>query len=134
MRIPLIVDDNAYSYETVVSWKVVWDKICKMSYELEPPVAEIVTTPDRVRIEGIAVPMTEQKQSEFYSRQIPTNSDVITLDHMWSYYSKKHGVEVPEIVPEFKKLHVPRALFKSLGIGPWFRHSFPNCEITFWEE
>lgn len=134
MRAPLIVNERMYSYETIVVWKVVWDKICKMAYEQEPPVSDIITVPDRVRIEGIAVPMDEKEQSRYYSRQLPINSDVITLDHMWSYYSKKHGAEMPKIVPEFKRLHVPRALFKSLGIGPWFRHSFPNCDITFWEE
>jgi hypothetical protein len=134
MKTPLIVDNRMYSYQTIVVWKVVWDKICRMAYENESPVSEIITIPDRARIEGIAFPTDEQKQSQYYRRQDPLNSDLITLDNMWIHYSKKHGSEMPKVVPEFERLHVPRALFKSLGIGPWFRHSFPNCMITFWEE
>jgi hypothetical protein len=105
-----------------------------MAYENEKPVSEIVTTPDRVRIDGIVILMNEKEQSNYYSRGLPLNSEVITLDHMWSYYSKVHGTKEPKVVPQFEKLHVPRALFKSLGIGPWFRYSFPNCTITFWDE
>ena len=134
MKAPLIVKDRMYSYETILVWKVVWDKICRMAYENEKPVSEIITIPDRVRMEGIAVPMSEKEQADYYSRWLPDNSETITLDYMWSYYSKVHGTEMPKVVPEFQKLHVPRGLFKSLGIGPWFRHSFPNCEITFWDQ
>jgi hypothetical protein len=134
MKAPLIVNERMYSYETILSWKVVWDKICRMAYENEKPVSEIVVIPDRVRIEGIAVPMDEKEQSKYYSRGLPMNYEVITLDHMWSYYSKVHGTKDPKVVPEFQKLHVPRGLFSSLGVGPWFRYSFPNCTITFWEE
>jgi hypothetical protein len=134
MKAPLIVNERMYSYETILSWKVVWDKICRMAYENEKPISEIVAIPDRVRMEGIAVPMNEKEQANYYSRGLPLNSEVLTLDHMWTYYSKLHGTEMPKVVPEFQKLHVPRALFKSLGIGPWFRYSFPNCTITFWDE
>lgn len=134
MKAPLIVENRQYSYETILAWKVVWDKVCRMAYENEKPVSELITVPDRVRMEGIAVPMSEILQSQYYSKQIPLNFEVITLDHMWKYYSKVHGTEMPKIVPQFQKLHVPRALFQSLGVGPWFRYSFPNCEITFWDE
>jgi hypothetical protein len=134
MRAPLIVSNRMYSYETILAWKVVWEKICRMAYENEKPVSELIAVPDYVRMEGIAVPMDETQQSHYYNRQIPINSDVITLDHMWKYYSKVHSTKIPNVVPEFEKLHVPRSLFQSLGVGPWFRHSFPNCTVTFWNE
>lgn len=133
MRAPLVVKDRMYSYETILAWKVVWDKICRMAYENEKPVSELIVVPDRVRMEGIAVPMSEKQQADYYGKWMPLNSEVITLDHMWKYYSKAHGTEMPKVVPEFEKLHVPRSLFQSLGVDPWFRHSFPNCTVSFWE-
>lgn len=134
MRVPLIVENRMYSYETILGWKVVWDKVCRMAYENEKPVQELVVVPDRIRIEGIAFHMNEKEQANYYSRQIPPNSDVITLDYTWKYYSKAHGTKDPKVVPEFERLHVPRSLFQTLGVGPWFRYSFPNCKITFWDE
>lgn len=134
MRIPLIVENRMYLYETIVGWKIVWDTICKMAYENEKPVSEIIVVPGHVRIEGISIRMSEQKHAEYYRRGLPINSDVITLDHMWKYYSKQHGAEMPKVVPEFEHLHVPRGLFNSLGVIPWFRHSFPNCTVSFWDE
>lgn len=134
MKAPLIVEKRQYSYETILAWKVVWEKICRMAYENEKPVPELIVVPHHVRMEGIAVPMNEKQQADYYSKWIPLNSDVITLDHMWKYYSKVHSTKMPKVVPEFEKLHIPRSLFQSLGVGPWFRHSFPNCMVTFWDE
>lgn len=132
MRVPLIINDRMYAYETIVAWKNVWDKICRMAYENDEPVSEFTMVPGHIRIEGIAFHMDEAEQANYYSRFLPLNSDVITLDHMWKYYSKKHGTEMPRVVPEFQNLHVPRSLFESIGINPWFQHSFPNCKVTYW--
>ena len=134
MKAPLVVKDRKYSYETINVWQDVWVKLCKMAYEEDIPVSEIITSPGYVRIEGIALPMSVNAQSEYYSRQIPLNSEHITLDYMWKHYSKGHGTEMPGVVPELRKLCIPRSLFQSLGVGPWFRHSFPNCDIVFWDE
>jgi len=40
----------------------------------------------------------------------------------------------PVVVPELKEIYVPRILFTCLGVFTWFRHSFPNCQILFWED
>ena len=95
------------------TWQSVWQTICKMAYENEPPYERIIIQP-----EVIELSINEED----------------TLDYTWKIYSKKHGTTMPKVVPEFKELYVPRHLFEDLGIYPWFRHSFPNCEIHFWEE
>ena len=56
--------------------------------------------------------------------------DEITLDYMWEFYSRKY--RNCGIVPELKRLHVPRELFMCLGVQKWFEYSFPNCLVTFW--
>lgn len=93
------------------SWKSVWETICKMAYENEAPFEKIIIEP-----------------SEF------SNNEENTLDYTWKAYSKKHGSNMPGIVPEFKELYVPRILFENLGIYSWFRYSFPNCKVEFWKE
>jgi hypothetical protein len=134
MRAPLVVKNNLYSYETILSWKVVWDKVCRMAYENEKVVSAIQTYPDGATIDLSAADMTERDHSIYYRNQSPANCDVITLDYTWKYYSTLYGSMTPNVVPEFKHLHVPRSLFESLGVHSWFRHSFPNCALTFWDD
>ena len=134
MKAPLVVKERKYTYETINAWRDVWTLICQMAYEEHLPVSKIITSPGHVRIEGIAVPMTEKEHSEYYSRQLPLNSEHITLDYMWKHYSKGYGTKMPGVVPELQELDVPRSLFQCLGVDSWFRHSFPNCKVIFWDE
>lgn len=94
------------------SWKEVWEKICKMAYENDIPCEKIII---------------EQNMLQ------DSIDEENTLDYTWKIYSKKHGTNMPNTVLEFKELYVPRHLFENLGIYPWFRYSFPNCKISFWE-
>jgi len=136
MNIPLYVGNNIYLYDTITRWKTVWERVCEMAYEGDVAYSEIVTHPYKMRVEGIQNNnMDEKEHSNYYSKKSPKNYEEITLDDMWRKYSKRYAdMGDPFVVPEFRRLHVPRALFESLGVYPWFRHSFPNCEITFWEQ
>lgn len=66
------------------------------------------------------------------------NFDLITLNHTWSQASlvkNADGLPVePFVVPELREIYVPRILFETLGVYTWFKHSFPNCSILFWED
>jgi hypothetical protein len=134
MRVPLIIKNGRVSYETVLAWKVVWNKVCRMAYGSEKVVETIEAYPGKAIIDGVVVEMTEKDHSNFYQIGAPSNFEVITLDNTWKYYSSLHGTAMPKIVPEFTRLCVPRGLFESLGIDLWFQSSFPNCEIVFWDE
>ncbi len=95
------------------NWKSVWETICKMAYENGPLYEKIIIEPKVIELS-----LNEED----------------TLDYTWKKYSKKHGSKMPNVIPEFKELYVPRHLFEDLGIYPWFRYSFPNCHIQFWDE
>ena len=60
------------------------------------------------------------------------------LDYHWKQYSSlkdPRGDFIEAlVVPELKYIRVPYNLFHTEGVYAWFRHSFPNCVITFWEE
>ena len=70
------------------------------------------------------------------TRDNPCEKD--TLDYHWKQYSSikddtDNFVEAL-IVPELKHILVPFSLFHTGGVYAWFKHSFPNCVITFWDE
>lgn len=81
-----------------------------------------------------ASPFTEVEHTEIYNKRLCHNEYDITLDYTWKIYSKAFKTKMPHVIPELKRLHVPRILFEELGIRPWFKYSFPNCVVTFWEE
>lgn len=58
------------------------------------------------------------------------NLEELTLDFQWKNYQQLK----PLIIPELKYIYVPRILFESLGVYAWFKYSFPNCKIEFWEK
>jgi len=57
------------------------------------------------------------------------NVEELTLDFQWQKYQQLK----PLVIPELKYIYVPKLLFESLGVYSWFRYSFPNCKIEFWE-
>lgn len=107
-----------FSDETVRHWQSIWSQVCDMSYLRENIVEKIYVNPKN------------SMESAYYSNNRCSNADEITLDYTWEIYSKKYP-EV-QIVPELKELYVPRALYESLGVEQWFKHSFPNCVVKFW--
>ena len=99
-----------YDGRTRQEWQKVWRQICEMAYLRQQIEEEIVIIP-------------------LNNFQKDIDED-ITLDYMWQQYNEKYR-EV-QIVPELKKLVVPKDLFNSLGISQWFNYSFPNCLVECW--
>ena len=130
----MFINGNRYETHTIEQWQEVWDRICKMAYEKTNICEKIVTKPGIFHLNGEVInDRSEKTHSYEYERSQPLNTYFLTLDNVWKQYSSFYGPKMPEVVPEFKELVVPRALFSSLGIDVWFRHSFPNCKVTFWE-
>ena len=57
------------------------------------------------------------------------NIEEMSLDFQWKNYNSLK----PLVINELKYIFVPKILFESLGVYAWFRYSFPNCRIDFWE-
>ena len=131
MEIPLEIEDNVYSQKTVDKWVDVWNQICTMAYQGKNLQEKIVTFPSYIFINGCQI--SDNKHSYRYSFNFPENYYSITLDNVWKQYSEYYGPENPKIIPELKEVFVPQPLFESLGVLPWFRYTFPNCKITYWE-
>lgn len=81
--------------------------------------------------EELCVYPSSKNESAFYERNNCDNFEQLTLDYVWCEYSKKFKNVM--MVPELKRIYVPRTLFECLGVYKWFEYSFPNCDITFWE-
>lgn len=134
MEISLFIDGKMYDNCTVDAWQTVWEKICKMSYEGTEICEEMVTVPGILHINGKILRDTrESTHSNEYRRLEPVNTYFLTLDNMWKQYSHLYGSAKLKVVPEFKKLVVPQALFECLGVQQWFRYSFPNCKVYYWK-
>jgi hypothetical protein len=135
MEIPLFINGQLYENHTIEAWQSVWDKICKMSYDGTDVCEEIVTTPGIMHING-RILNNKYKSDHIieYSRLEPVNTYFLTLENVWKQYSSFHGPQPVKVIPEFKKLVVPRCLYECLGVQQWFRYSFPNCQVTYWDE
>ena len=61
-----------------------------------------------------------------------------TLDYHWQRYSSlkdPNGDYIEAlVVPELKRIVVPLHLFYTQGVLAWFKHSFPNCDINYYDE
>jgi hypothetical protein len=133
MEIPLCIESEFYTNETVTPWQSVWNHVCKMAYENEDHCEFIITLPNGINIGGNkTTTKSERVHGGMYEEAYPLNRYEITLDYMWKKYNETHK-EMPHVVPQLKRLHVPKALFESLGVRQWFEHSFPNCLITYWD-
>jgi hypothetical protein len=135
MNIPLYVYGNMYSATTIDAWQHVWDTICKMAYEEKGICESIVTRPSILCVDNIVINDTSELTHSYqYKNPKYVNVDFLTLDNIWKQYSYLYGPIQPKVIPQFKKLVVPRCLFECLGVRSWFLHSFPNCQIVFWDE
>lgn len=106
--------------DVVKKWQSVWDQVCLMAYEHRNITDKIIVHPDS--------PMEQY----FYERNKCSNAEEITLDHMWQKYS--YSGDNVFVIPELQRIYVPRSLFECLGVYAWFKYSFPNCVIDFWED
>jgi hypothetical protein len=115
----MVVKKNMkFSEEKVAQWQTIWSQICDMAYLRENITDKIIVYPE------------SELAKAHYNNNRCQNADELTLDYTWEIYSRKYPVV--HVVPEFKELYIPAALFESLGITQWFKHSFPNCVVTFW--
>ncbi len=132
IEIPIVIENNTYSRETVSVWQNVWRTICKVAYENVYDIqSEIITGPSGLIMkEGSLVEDNREfVHTQLYNFRGPKNYYELTLDHMWKQF---HGE--PHIIKSLKKLHVPRILFHDIGVRQWFAYSFPCCVVTFWDE
>lgn len=132
MDIPLYVHGNMYDEVTIDAWQTVWDQICKMAYDGTNICETIITRPGLMHMDGEMI--YNSNHSDEYKKLKYVNSDFLTLDNIWKQYSHLYGTAEVKIIPEFKKLVVPRSLYECLGVKSWFRYSFPNCHVVFWDE
>lgn len=133
MEIPIVIRHNHYRDETIDKWKYVWSEICEMCYNGNFVTESIITVPGSIQVdEELMLSATEEEHCEIYKLNNWVNREVIMLDYTWKKYSKEAGPRNLLVIPEFKRLHVPRCLFDTLGVSQWFKHCFPNCKVTYW--
>jgi hypothetical protein len=106
---------DLYDGRTAKYWRDFWTILCEMAYLRHGVCEEIVIVPN----DGL-----------FFIRNAKRLPEEITLDYTWKVYSSKY--KEPQVVPELKRMHVPRQLVEDLGIEKWFSYSFPNCKVTYW--
>lgn len=103
-------------------WQSLWTQICNMAYYRTDITDKIQTRLD----ENLFNEFKKIDYSEY------------TFDYIWSNVSKNRdsdGFYVDaQVVPELKEIYVPRVLFECTGLYVFFRHSFPNCIISYWED
>jgi len=112
--------------DVIDKWQAVWKRITDMAYFH----SNIV--------DNISVTKHDYHTLLMYSRSRCSNFDKITLDYEWKFVSTFKNVDgsflEPMVVPELREIYVPRILFETMGVYSWFKHSFPNCTILFWED
>lgn len=111
-----------YTFEDRQVWRNIWRQICEMSYFRKNITNEFIVEEDYELLALIKY----------------TDYDELTLDSVWEEISKQKDPVTgryiePMVVPEFTKLHVPYELFYCLGVDSWFKDSFPNCVVSYWE-
>jgi hypothetical protein len=112
-------------HDVINKWQAVWRGICDLAYSSKSPL-------DRVSIEKF-------NYNELLTYMInSSNFEQITLDYTWKQVSSQRNVDgnyiEPVVVPELEEIYVPRILFVCPGVSQWFKHSFPNCSISYWED
>jgi hypothetical protein len=111
--------------EVINRWQDVWWYICDMAYYRR-------NVSSSVHLKKI-----DYKELLAYMDSAK-NFEQITLDYIWKQASARRDANgkyvEPLVVHELKEIYVPRILFTCLGVFTWFHHSFPNCQILFWED
>lgn len=135
MEMPLFINGNMYDNHTIEAWQNVWERICKMAYDGTDICEEIVTVPGILHVNGRVInDRRESTHNVEYHRLEPVNYYFLTLENIWKQFSHLYADKNPGVVPELKKLVVPYCLYDCPGVRSWFRYSFPNCKLYFWDE
>lgn len=101
-------------------WQGIWKAICEMAFYRNNILEEITILPKN------------KNEIAFYERNKARNLDSILFETTYKTYTCE--LDDVQVVPELKKLVVPQSLFYFLGVRSFFKYSFPNCVITFWED
>ena len=108
--------------EQIKKWQAVWHRVCGLAFFRKNIVTKIIV----------------DDTDDIKHYRSCRNFEEVTLDYTWKFYSSlrdENGNYIDTlIVPELEQIYVPHALFEALGVHSWFKHSFPNCVISFWEE
>jgi len=104
-------------------WQSIWRDVCGMAYFSLGTVSKIIIS---------------KEDSEILKYSNASNFEELTLEYTWKKVSNTRDENrdfiEPSVVPEFEEIYVPRALFETSGVYQWFKFSFPNCKILFWED
>jgi hypothetical protein len=113
--------------KTIEKWQSVWQHICEMAYHRN-------NITDQIQIYHNNDYETLMK----YKNICPNDFEKLTLDYTWKKVSAvrdSNGEYIDvQVVPELVYIYIPRILFETLGVYAWFKVSFPNCKIIFWED
>ena len=126
-----------FSASCTSSWDYIWRLLIDMAYSSKNIHLKSIIIQNGSFVEHFDTSVTVREKeassvhAKFYDKADSTNVDLLTLEHAWRKYG---GHEMPKVVPELERLFVPRSLFYCLGVNSWFRHSFPNCRIAYWED
>ena len=111
--------------DIIDKWQNVWMQLCDMAYSRKD--VSSTFSVEKFNYNELLTYMINSK-----------NFDLITLDHTWKQVSSQRnpdGTPVePLVVAELYEIYVPHIMFASLGVFQWFKYSFPNCTILFWED
>jgi hypothetical protein len=112
--------------EEVKRWQSIWHKVCDMAYHRRNVLTTITIVPEQGEY---------SKLIEYHAKY---DIEPIKLDFIWKRVSQlrdeNNAFLQPLVVPELREIYVPRLLFESKGVYAWFKHSFPNCVLFFWED
>ena len=88
-------------------------------------------------VDSLSIAMCDYQTLLEYSN-FSRNFEEITLEHTWKKTSStrdSNGSYIEtQIVPELTNIYVPKLLFETPGVYNWFKRSFPNCSIEYWED
>ena len=111
--------------ETIQKWQNVWKKLLDMAYFRKQITSEL------------SIQNNELHDLYTWARNEP-EFDRLTFDYMWERYSfyrdSENRLLEPLQVPELQRMYIPNVLFECIGNKTFMATSFPNCELSFWED
>lgn len=112
--------------QTLEKWQTIWQQVCEMAYYKKNVV------------EQLQISVDDYDSLIRYKNNHRDQFDELMLDFTWKQFSQNRDTNgnfiEALVVPELTFIYVPRILFETIGVYSWFKFSFPNCVIYFWED
>jgi hypothetical protein len=112
--------------QTLEKWQTIWQQVCEMAYYKKNIVQQL------------QIPIDDYDSLITYKNIHRDQFDELMLDFTWKRFSQNRDANgnfiEAMVVPELTFIYVPRILFETIGVYSWFKFSFPNCVICFWED